>query len=236
MAYGIVDLSSNDLHERISPRIHFGVKSAIKRGEAISFQSYGLLTCVNRCVCLVAISKVWLRASYGLFIVLPPLGYLANDTTICHVPPQSPTIHSATRSWGSCVSLLLFYVLLTYVVISERVTTWDSVHPWQLYSTALLGNQATSTMTTIAEDGIFVISWRDGNEFLPITVVLSHTVPLSWHWDNQFLYYENIAQEWSVLVRKYVYIYRWLPSLNHAHPCLLPPHQNSNCVHLMDAT
>ena len=47
--------------------------------------------------------------------------------------------------WVCC--LLLFYVLATSVVISGRVQTCDSAHSWQLYSAALLRDQATSTMT-----------------------------------------------------------------------------------------
>ena len=45
------------------------------------------------------------------------------------------------------VCLLLFYVLSTSKVISGWVPTCDRTHPWQLYSAAPLGNQATSTMT-----------------------------------------------------------------------------------------
>ena len=45
------------------------------------------------------------------------------------------------------VCLLLFYVLGTYKVISGRVSTYDSVQSWQLYSASSLGYQTTIIMT-----------------------------------------------------------------------------------------
>ena len=42
---------------------------------------------------------------------------------------------------------LLFYILPTSQIISGRVPTCDSVHLWQLYNTAPLGDQATDTRT-----------------------------------------------------------------------------------------
>ena len=43
--------------------------------------------------------------------------------------------------------LLLLYILATSKVISGRVQSCDSTHPWWLYSAALLGNQAAGAMT-----------------------------------------------------------------------------------------
>ena len=43
--------------------------------------------------------------------------------------------------------VLLFYVLATSNVMSGWVPTCDSVHSLKLYSAALLGNKAVSTMT-----------------------------------------------------------------------------------------
>ena len=43
--------------------------------------------------------------------------------------------------------LLEIYVLTTSKVISRRVSTWDSVCLWWLYSTAPLGNLTTSALT-----------------------------------------------------------------------------------------
>ena len=49
--------------------------------------------------------------------------------------------------WIHMFVCLLFYILATKV-ISGRVPTFDdSAHSWRLYSAALLGNQANSTMT-----------------------------------------------------------------------------------------
>ena len=69
------------------------------------------------------------------------------------------------------VYLLLFYVLATSEVISGQVLTCDSAHLWRLYSTAPLGNQATSTMSQFP-----------------------HSVTLSWHWANQSLPHPNNAE------------------------------------------
>ena len=44
------------------------------------------------------------------------------------------------------VCLLLFCILTTSDVISGWIPTCDSVHSWQIYHSASLGNQATSTM------------------------------------------------------------------------------------------
>ena len=59
---------------------------------------------------------------------------------------------------------LLSYVLATSKVISGRVSTCDSVHSWQLYSAAWLGDQATSTMTWYPT---VTVSWHKANESLP---------------------------------------------------------------------
>ena len=63
---------------------------------------------------------------------------------------------------------LVFYILPTSKVLSGQVPTCDSAHSWWLYSAALLGNQATSTMT--------------------------HSVTLSWLWANQSLCHPNYAE------------------------------------------
>ena len=44
------------------------------------------------------------------------------------------------------VAWLLFYILATSKIISERVLICDSGHSWRLYSASPLGNQAARTM------------------------------------------------------------------------------------------
>ena len=53
------------------------------------------------------------------------------------------------------LSLLLFYILATYKVISGRLPTCDSAHSWWVCSGAPLENQAVSTMTWPD------LTWRD---------------------------------------------------------------------------
>ena len=68
----------------------------------------------------------------------------------CKTTPAPPRGHCSTRGKEGQLKvgwLLKLCILATSKVISQRVVTCRSVHSWWLYSAALLGNQATSTMT-----------------------------------------------------------------------------------------
>ena len=90
---------------------------------------------------------------------------------------------------------LLFYVLSTSKVISGWVQTCDNAHSWWLYSAASLGTPG---------------HWHYD--------LLSHSVALSWCWDNQSLAYPNNAKhqawKWQVYILKSLV---WLDLVSNPH-------------------
>ena len=74
--------------------------------------------------------------------------------------------------------LLEFYILATYRVISGWVPTCDSVHSWQLYIAALLGNQAADTMTRYSIQSQYPAIERIS--LCPILLLLSARLGSDW--------------------------------------------------------
>ena len=78
---------------------------------------------------------------------------------------------------------LFFYILATSKAISGRVPTCDSVHSWQPYSAAPLGNQVVSTMTWYLTQLRFANTEQTNHCLILI-------LPSTWIGSTQYEYYK----------------------------------------------
>ena len=94
---------------------------------------------------------------------------------------------------------LLSYVLATCKVISEGVSTCDSVHSWWLYSADPLGEQATSTMTWCPTQSHYL----DTEPTSPCTILLKLSTRL---WSDMYQFLSHWFDSTSIQTHKV-----WIP-------------------------